>query len=462
MDKIIIPKSTPAITLLGLGPGNPDFITRQAWQILETSSEIWLRTCQHPVVSHLPKDTQVHSFDHLYETENDFYGVYAAIVAKVLELAKRPEGVVYAVPGHPFVAEATAPEIYRQALQADISVRVIEGLSFLEPTITALGIDPFPHTTLIDALELVTLHFPPFPPSAPALIAQIYSRSIASDVKLTLNAIYPDEHHVQLIHAAGTSVQLVEDLKLFEIDRSRKTGLMTVLYLPPLGPATSFEAFQEVIAHLRAPEGCPWDKEQTHLSLRRYLLEESYETLQALDAEDYQAMCEEFGDLLLQIVLHAQIATESGEFSMNDVLRTVNEKIVRRHPHVFGEENMKDSNAVLQNWERLKAEERKQKGELEKDLFNGVAQALPALVQAEQYLLRAARVGYAGVNLQAGLSKIAEMLNELTAASESDKVKVLGDIFFKLVELSHIYQIDPESALREANVRFRVQFTSPS
>jgi len=358
------------ITLLGLGPGDPLLLTRQAWQFLQTIPEIYLRTNQHLVVPSLPSGLKVHSFDDLYEKSNSFEAVYDQIIDKVLELGRRPEGVVYAVPGHPFVAEATAPEIQRRARLEAIPVRVIEGMSFLEPTFAALGIDPLPHTALVDALELAVAHVPPFPASAPAMIAQIHSQSVASDVKLTLMEVYPDEHPVKLIHAAGTTGCMVESLKLFEIDRSPHVAQLTTLYVPALGTDTSMEAFQEVIAHLRAPDGCPWDKKQTHDSLRPYLLEESYEVLAALDSRDPAEMCEEFGDLLLQIVLHAQIASEEGEYTLQDVLRTVNTKIVRRHPHVFGNLQLTDADAVLKNWERLKADERETNGKL---IRNGLA-----------------------------------------------------------------------------------------
>ncbi|HEX7974122.1 MAG TPA: MazG family protein, partial [Anaerolineales bacterium] len=384
---------TRGITLLGLGPGNPGLLTRQAWEVLQTSSEIYLRTRQHPLVASFPASLQIHSFDSLYDHNETFEGVYQQIVEQVLALGRRPQGVIYAVPGHPLVAEATSPEIARRARLEGLPVRVVEGLSFLEPAFTALGIDPFPHIALVDALELAVAHMPPFPPNVPAIIAQLHSQAVASDVKLTLTAVYPDVHPVRLVHAAGTAQELVEALPLYEIDRSPHIGLLTALYLPPLPKETSFEAFQEIIAHLRAPNGCPWDREQTHQSLRPDLLEETYEVLDALDRDDPQAMQEEFGDLLLNILLQAQIAAEDGEFSMADVLSGIHTKIVYRHPHVFGDTQIKDAQGVLQNWERLKAAERAANGKAEASLLDGIARALPALVQAEQIQKRAARVG---------------------------------------------------------------------
>ena len=261
------------------------------------------------------------------------------------------------------------------------------------------------------------------------------------------------------MHAAGTAQARVESLALYEIDRSPSIGLLTALYVPPLGPATSFEAFQEIIAHLRAPDGCPWDREQTHLSLRTYLLEEVYEVLAALDAEDVQSLQEEFGDLLLQIVLHAQIATEEGEFTMSDVLQGIHTKIVRRHPHVFGDLELKDAQGVLQNWERLKEKERHANGKAEASLLDGVALALPALVQAEQYQLRAARVGFDWPDIQGVLDKLDEELREVHAAQETDeRADEIGDVLFAVVNLARWYKLDPESALRAANQRFKSRF----
>jgi tetrapyrrole methylase family protein/MazG family protein len=429
--------NTSGITLLGLGPGNPDLLTRQAWHLLENISEIYLRTKQHPVVGGFPAGLQTHSFDYLYEQEGSFENVYTQIIERVLELGLQPEGVVYGVPGHPFIAEATGPEIAVRANEAGIPLKIIDGLSFLEPVMTALKVDPLPHTALVDALELAIAHVPPFPPSAPAIVAQLHSKFVASDVKLTLMSIYPDDHTVQLIHAAGTSNEKVESLVLYEIDRSDHIGLLTSLYVPPIGPATSFEEFQEVIAHLRAPEGCPWDREQTHQTLRPHLLEEAYEVISALDANDPDAMREEFGDLLLQIILHAQIANEYGEFNISDVLEGIHTKIVYRHPHVFGNLELKEIDGVLLNWERMKAEERVTNGKREESLLNGVAKALPALIQAEQFQKRASRVGFDWKEIQGVIDKVEEEMSEVHLAQDSAARAVeIGDLIFAVVNLA--------------------------
>ncbi len=449
----------PGITILGLGPGSPGQLTREAWDVLSQAGEVWLRTGQHPTVSGLPASVEIHTFDDLYEQHVSFDEVYAAIVSKVLELGRRPEGVIYAVPGHPFVAERTSPEIARIARDEGLGLRLVEGLSFMEPTCSALGLDPFPHTALVDALALGSGCVPPFPSDSPALIAQIYSKLTASEVKLALTSVYPDQHPVRLIHAAGTKGQLVEDLHLFEIDRSPHIGLLTSLYLPPLGPGTSFESFQEIVARLRAPDGCPWDREQTHQSLRPHLLEEAYEAIAALDADDPGKMREEFGDLLLQIVLNAQIGSEYGEFTMAEVIQGIHDKIVRRHPHVFGDVKVDGVGNVLSNWEKIKETERKENGEKEKGLLDGVPLALPALTQAQEYQDRAARVGFDWPEIEGVLEKIAEEIEEVRRAENDDELAAeLGDLLFALVNLARWKNVDAESALRGTNQRFKRRF----
>lgn len=448
------------ITIIGLGPSGAELLTREAWQTLEEAQEVFLRTQQHPAVENLPGHLKLDPFDHLYDELDDYQQVYSTIIEQVISLGKRAQGVIYAVPGHPYVAEATCPEIVRRAREAGIPVRVIEGLSFLEPTMTALGIDPLPQLTVIDAMELVTVHHPLFPPSVPALIVQVYSRSIASELKITLMALYPDEFPVRLVHNAGSSEEMVEELPLYQIDQSEHIGKLTSLYLPALGERTSFEGFQELIAHLRAPEGCPWDREQTHQTLRANLLEEAYEAMQAIDAEDIAMMQEEFGDLLLQVVLQAQIAAEYGEFTMADVINGIHTKLVYRHPHVFEDVDLGDSDAVIKNWERLKERERENNHQEGKGLLDGIPAAMPALAVADNYQRRTARVGFDWPDIQGVIDKLQEEIGELQQAENAaEREEEMGDLLFALVNLARWLGIDPETALRQTNAKFLRRFS---
>lgn len=450
---------TNGITLLGLGPGNPSQLTQEALQHLDGLSELYLCTLQHPIVSGLPAGITLHSFDPLYEKSEQLEEVREQIIQRVLTLGAQPGGVTYAVPGSPFIAEASCPEIYRRAKKQGIPVRVIEGISYIEPVCTALGVDAYPHLVIGDALELAANHHVSFPPSFPAMIAQVHSPQVAVELKKVLLTNYPAEHPVTLVHSAGNPDEILEQLHLKEIDRSSHLGLLSVLYIPPLTADASFEDFQEVVAHLRAPEGCPWDREQTHVSLRKALLEETYEALKAIDVKDPCKLTEELGDLLLQIVLHAQIGFEEGEFSMVDVLRGINRKIVHRHPHVFGNLDLRDMDHLLTNWEKLKAKERKENGEAEKGLLDGVPDILPALEQAQEVQARAARVGFDWKDVQGVLEKISEEIREIEdAGSPEEMTDEIGDLLFAVVNYARWRKVDAEFALRDTTQKFRERF----
>ncbi len=445
------------ITIIGLGPGKAGWLTQEAREALTAAREVWVRTERHPTVAELP-EIPWRPMDSFYEKETDFSEVYRAIAEEILRLGARPEGVCYAVPGSPRVGEATVAQIVRLAAERGGTVRIVEGLSFIEPALGALGLDALEGVFLADALDLASRYHPPFPPSSQALVAQLYSRALASDVKLTLMNQYPEEHPVRLVHSAGTDAQEVEDLPLHAIDQSAKIAHLTALYVPPLAMG-ALEEFQETIAHLRAPEGCPWDREQTHQSIRGNLLEEAYEALEALDQDDPVHLAEELGDLLLQILLHAQIATEAGEFRMADVVGGVDTKIRRRHPHVFGAAKVNGVGDVLRNWEEIKAGEREQEGKEERGLFGGVPLALPALEQAISYQKRAARVGFDWPEIAGVRAKLDEEIGELDAAQGAEEQEAeLGDVLFAAVNYARWLKVDPEAALREANARFRRRF----
>lgn len=447
------------ITIVGLGPGNPAHLTREAWEVLSAASEVHLRTARHPTTAGLPAGVTVHSFDDIYETEPEFGAVYARIAERVLALGRRPAGVIYGVPGHPSVAEATVGLIQAQAAEAGLPVRLVPGLSFVEVTLTALGVDALPNLQLADALDLAARHHPSFQPDAPALIAQLYAASVAGDVKLTLMNQYPDDHRVALVHAVGTPEERVEWVPLYEVDRSPNIAHLTTLYVPPLPAASGLEALQETVAHLRAPEGCPWDKEQTHQTLRTTLLEETHEVLEAIDAEDPDAMREEFGDLLLQVVLQAQIAIEDGEFSLAQVIAGLNAKLIRRHPHVFGDVKVSGVGQVLENWEKIKADERRHEEKPDHGALGQVPPSLPALAQGVIVQRRAGRVGFDWPDVSGVIEKVREELAELEAAqTPAEREGELGDVLFAVVNWARWLEVDPESALRQTNAKFRKRF----
>jgi tetrapyrrole methylase family protein/MazG family protein len=459
MDRGVMKTKAKGIILLGLGPGNPDLLTREVWSLLNSISEIYLLTTHHSSVQGFPKGLQVHSFDNILDGEEDYQKVLDHIVRTVIELGCRPEGVVYGVPGHPFIAEATSQEIYQRAKAEGLPVELIEGISLIGPTLAAIGLDQSSHISVVPMLELVSNYHPLNPPNFPAIITQIHSKISLSRVKTTLLALYPSNHPVQLVHAAGTPNLAVENLPLDQIDQSEKVGILTSLYVPQLGVHTSFEEFQELIAHLRSPEGCPWDREQSHQTLRRNLMEETFEALEAIDRADPELMQEEFGDLLLQITLHAQIASENGDFTMSDVIKGIYSKLVHRHPHVFGDMDLKDAQVVIKNWERLKALERGENEQKEKGLLEGIPTSMPALAVADAYQRRAARVGFDWPKIEGVIDKIKEEIDEfMNSDGKKAQVEEIGDILFAVANMARWVDIDPEAALRSANEQFRIRF----
>ena len=445
---------TRGITIVGLGPGNPAHLTVEAREVLEKAQDVHLRTRHHPAVAALPPHLTVHSFDYLYEEGETFAQVYQAIAEQVLALGQRPQGVIYAVPGHPMVGEESVRRILAGARERGLPVHIVAGLSFIEPVLTSLGLDPFGGLQIVDATELAARHYPNLDPDLPALVGQLYSRELATDVKLTLLNLYPPEHTVTLVRAAGTVEEESRTFPLYELDRQEGIDDLTTLYVPPLPRPSSLTTLQEIVAHLRAPDGCPWDQAQTHQTLRPHLLEEAYEVLAALDADDPQLLREELGDLLLQILLHAQIAVEGGEFSLAQVAESIIAKLIHRHPHVFGDVMVADAQEVLYNWEQLKQEERGEKG----GLFSGLPPSLPALARSQEIQKRAARLGFDWPDRVGVWAKVDEEMGELREAQEEGRASELGDLLFVLVNLARWLDVDAESALREANERFIARF----
>lgn len=330
----------------------------------------------------------------------------------------------------------------------------------IEPALAALDIQHNLPLMLVDAVELSKLQLPPFPPSIPALVFRANSRQLLAAVRRVLTANYPCEHPMKLLCAPGTPHQRVEELSLSEIDRSDPADEVVILYLPARSKETAFELLQEVVACLRAPGGCPWDREQTHLSLRQHLMEEAYETLSALDSQDPDSLKEELGDLLLQIVLHAQIASEAGDFTMSDVIEGIYSKVVRRHPHVFGETAVSGVSGVLVNWEKIKEVERSQHKQRQANgLLDGVPRAFPALAQAQELQERAARVGFDWGSIEPVIAKVKEELEEVCLATKHTEYEAeLGDLLFAVVNLVRWHKVDAESALRRTINTFRERF----
>ena len=323
-----------------------------------------------------------------------------------------------------------------------------------------LHITPPPRLILLDARTLASAHVLPYPPDMPVMLMSVYSQELAMHLKHMLLTTYPAEHSVHVVESGKNKEERLDSVGESGVSEN------TCWFLPSLEAGTSFESFAEIVAHLRAPDGCPWDREQTHESLRKHLLEESYEAIAAIDSGDFAEMREEFGDLLLQVVLQSQIAHEEGHFNVNQVVQGIHSKIVRRHPHVFGDLKLEGVDGVLANWEKLKEQEREKlalsdvEGRKDtKGLLDGVPIALPALSQAQEYQDRAARVGFDWPEMDGVLDKIREEIEEIkNAETDFELASEIGDLFFVLVNFARWKKVDAESALRGTNRKFKQRF----
>ena len=349
------------ITVIGLGAGDLSQMPLGIYKMLMNQNQpLFLRTREHPVIKELEKEgLQYTSYDEVYENNDEFANVYEEIVEQLLvEATKR--SIVYAVPGHPFVAEETIQRLLIEGKKQNIKIDVLGGQSFLDAMFNALQIDPIEGCQILDGTSLkanevqLKNHI---------VICQLYDSYIASEVKLTLMELLPDDYEVTIVTAAGSRDQLIKTVPLFELDRETTINNLTALYVPPVKEDVilyrDFSKLREVIQTLRGPEGCPWDRKQTHQSLKKYLIEETYEVLDAIDEEDDEHLIEELGDVLLQVMLHAQIGEDEGFFSIDDVICTLTEKMIRRHPHVFGTEKVESAEDVVKTWDEIKAKENK-------------------------------------------------------------------------------------------------------
>lgn len=449
------------ITIVGLGPGPFGLLTVETLEKLKGAERLLLRTAKHPTVDELTlRGIRFDSYDYLYEEKNSFTEVYEAIAADCLKRAEDGEQVLYAVPGSPLVAEKTVTLIRELAGKKEIPVRILPGMSFLEVLYTRLQVDPITGITVLDAADISGLR----PDGTTALvITQVYNRQVASETKLSLMEGYADDFLITVVRSLGLPEEEITVIPLYELDRLQQIDHLTSVYVPALGAAAqrfSVNPLVDVMATLRSPGGCVWDREQDHASLRRYLLEEVYEVLEAIELKDSGKLCEELGDLLLQIVFHARVAEEYGNFTMQDVIDQVVAKLIRRHPHVFGDITVRDAAEVVVNWDAIKKEE---KGHERKSVLDGIPVHFPALARAAKLQTKAGKVGFDWDNIAPVWEKLYEELTELQEAVKQGSRQAmegeLGDILFATVNLARFLAIDAEIALNVTNNKFIRRFS---
>lgn len=443
------------LEIVGLGAGTLEQLPLGIYRkLIETDKQVYLRTKEHPVVEALEAEGLVfESFDAFYESASDFKTVYERIVATLVEKVKAGEAIIYAVPGHPMLAEQTVQLLLQEP---SIEVSIVGGQSYLDDLFTALHIDPIEGFQFVDATnfsrdELVYRQH--------MIFSQVYDEMVASEVKLTLLEDLPYDYEVAILEAVGTDQESITYLPLEDLDRRPIHSNLTSIYVPPVKEEEllrhQFSSLRKVIRTLRGPEGCPWDRKQTHRSLRPYAVEEVYELLDAIDREDDEAIVEELGDVLLQVMLHSQIGEDDGYFTIDDVIRTLVEKMIHRHPHVFSTEK------IHKTWEELKREE---KGKTASEgLLASVIMEGPSLQVAEKLQRRAAKVGFDWSEVDEVWAKWEEEKEEFFEAvnrgNHIQQEEEFGDLLFVLANLARFYGIQSELALRQANAKFKRRFS---
>lgn len=442
----------PRIVIVGLGPGDPGLLTTGTLRAIESVPVRFLRTAVHPT-AHLVQNA--HSFDAVYNYSASFDEVYRIIADELIAAAHQHGEVLYAVPGSPLVLERTVAIL---RAQQEVEIEIHPAVSYLDDIWRALNIDPVETgVKLIDGHQfaVAAAGF-----SGPMLVAHTHANWVLSDIKLSVDDPDPTTP-VVLLHHIGLPDEQVVHTTWSEMDRTLDADHLTSLFIPHMGTPVAQEMakFHQLARTLR--EQCPWDMEQTHSSLVRYLLEEAYEVVDAIsqlnedDPRTDEDFIEELGDLLYQIEFHAAIAEQQGRFTMADVARTVHDKLVTRHPHVFGDVVVANSAEAESNWEAIKQKEKSHRT----GIFDGVIDAAPALSFAAKVQQRAARVGFDWPSIEGPLEKLAEELTEIHEAvahgdPESTHMEV-GDLFFALVNVARHLDIDPESALRSSIQKFR-------
>jgi tetrapyrrole methylase family protein/MazG family protein len=452
------------VSVVGLGPGRLDWITPAARSKLRApGARVFVRTRLIPGLAELLEGVEWESFDTVYDTAGSLDEVQVAILARLLSSG---EEVVLAVPGDGVLGEAILSGLLSSS--GPLNVEIVPGVPLAAGALAVAGLAASDGAQVVEATSLggggldllIELN-----PRWPAVVTGVYSPGVASDLKLALLRVYPTDQEVRLVFHPGLDDGRVERLPLAELDRGALAfDHLTHLVIPAVAdysPTGSAHQMRAIVSRLRAPEiGCPWDLEQTHRSLIPYAIEEAYEVVDAIESDDVAGLADELGDLLLQVALHAEIADQSDEFEWNDVVRALSEKLVRRHPHVFGEVEVSGASEVVRNWDQLKAAER-QHLPRPTSALDGVPASLPQLKRASELARKANKAGFDWPTRDGTLDKVREELDELLGSfTLAEKREELGDLLYVLAKLASQDGIDPEEALRAANRKFTTRFAA--
>ena len=418
------------ITIVGLGPGETAQRTNAARLALVSARVLFLRTRNHPGTDDLVSRAGVRIVAEMVPTLPNGGKDWIAGAALICDEAHHGP-VVLGVPGHPHFGERLVTETLRAAAERRLSVRVLDGLSVLDLMATALGIDPMVEDAqIVDAAQLVATvgdgpfsgGLAPFTPLRPLLLSRVYGRATATGLARILLRIFPPDQPVVVINAAGIPGEERVSHTTVGALADEDPGDLVSLYIPRLGELDAVRdprTLQHIVARLRRPDGCPWDRKQDHTTLRDSIIDEAYEVVDAIDAGDDHNLAEELGDLLLLVMMHAQIAEEAGTFRLEDVYEGISRKIVRRHPHVFGDMSAEDAGEVIGLWNQVKAQEKADQPNKPEKAADGQPHAMPALVRAPKVLRKHPLPGNLGQSTAEDRSRaLLQAVAEIVAAGD--------------------------------------------
>lgn len=449
------------IVVVGLGPGDISSLTLGAIEKISSGNKVFLRTEKHPTVKYLDEKKIVYSsYDYVYEEQQSFEKVYEFIVEDLVKKSQEYKAITYCVPGHPLVAEKTVAMLIELEKKQSIELEIIPGLSFIEPIILAVGHDPINGLKVIDGLNI---HETNVDINIDCIITQVYDKMRASELKLSLMEIYGDEHEVYVINSAGIKhEEKILRIPLYELDRVEDISFLTSVYVPRIKNKTRYDIndLLRIMERLRGKEGCPWDAEQTHISLREYVIEEAYEVVDTINNDDMDALADELGDLLLQVVFHSQIGKEEGYFNFWDVTSNICNKLIHRHPHVFLDKTANNVSEALKSWNDMKAEEKSILSYT--DRLKDIPKSLPSLMRSYKVQQRAADVGFDWDDASGAIEKLYEELDEVMAEiKNNDKDSLeseIGDLIFAIVNVCRFEDINPENAINRTIEKFVERF----
>lgn len=449
------------LKIMGLGPGAYEALTIGALKELKNNKNIYFRTEKHPTVDFLKDEgIKFESYDHAYEKYDSFDDVYKYIAEDLITKIKDDEDLIYAVPGHPLVAEKSVVNLIELCKENNIQYEVLPAVSFVDAMMEALQVDPIEGVKIIDAFDMKNQILDK---RVGTIITQVYNNFIASEVKLRLLEGYEDDTEIIFVRAAGVEgLESIRKIPLYELDWQEDIDYLTSIYIPKdLGNKKDFQDLLDIIETLRNPGGCPWDREQTHESLKSALLEECYEVIDAIENEDEDALIEELGDVLLQVVFHASIGKEDGYFDIMDVIGGISNKMINRHPHVFGNEEANTSEQVLVNWDEIKKEEKGIKTLTEE--MQNIAKSLPATTRAYKVQKKAKKVGFDWDDVNCAMDKVKEELNEIKEVYNCEDKSIIegevGDLLFACINVARFLEVDGELALDKTIKKFIRRFS---